>query len=318
MSEVGAFANLPATAYSSLLPGHHLSHYGGGIKMRIGAFRIWRTALPAFALISTTFVLSAGVLTALPGTAHAQQTPASSEQVWQGLKGDVFGDRAIQVDSDLVRIEAPKRAQDAALVPIDISIDPKKAPNGIKSLTLIIDVNPSPVAATFTIGKDAGVTHLSTRVRVNDYSYLRAIAETPDGKLYMTKTFVKASGGCSAPAVKNMDEAKKTMGQMKLRQFAAADGKAPELQLMIRHPNNSGLQRDPLTQYFIPAHFIQKLTISQADRPIMSMEGGISISEDPNFRFDYKPQGSGDIRVEAVDTEGKKFNDHWPITAAGL
>ncbi|MGN6772582.1 MAG: quinoprotein dehydrogenase-associated SoxYZ-like carrier [Rhizobiaceae bacterium] len=258
------------------------------------------------------------MLTALPRTAHAQQTPASSEQVWQGLKGDVFGDRAIQVDSDLVRIEAPKRAQDAALVPIDISIDPKKAPDGIKSLTLIIDVNPSPVAATFTIGKDAGVTHLSTRVRVNDYSYLRAIAETPDGKLYMTKTFVKASGGCSAPAVKNMDEAKKTMGQMKLRQFAASDGKAPELQLMIRHPNNSGLQRDPQTQYFIPAHFIQTLTISQADRPILSMEGGISISEDPNFRFDYKPQGSGEIQVEAVDTEGKKFTGHWPIEAAGL
>jgi sulfur-oxidizing protein SoxY len=312
-----AFAKLPAATYNSLRPGHHLSYLGGGIKMRIGAFRTWRALLPA-ALISSAFVLSAAALTAFPGTALAQQTPASSDRIWQSLKGDVFGDRTIQADSDLVRIEAPKRAQDAALVPVDISIDPKKAPNGVKSLTLIIDVNPSPVAATFTIGKDAGVTHLSTRVRVNDYSFLRVIAETPDGKLYMTKTFVKASGGCSAPAVKNMDEAKKTMGQMKLRQFAAADGKAPELQLMIRHPNNSGLQRDPLTQYFIPAHFIQKLTISQADRPIMSMEGGISISEDPNFRFDYKPQGSGDIRVEAVDTEGKKFNDHWPITAAGL
>lgn len=280
--------------------------------MRIGAFRTWRAVLPA-ALIS-----SALAFTALPGVALAQQTPASSDRIWQELKGDVFGDRTIQADSDLVRIEAPKRAQDAALVPVDISIDPKKAPAGVKSLTLIIDVNPSPVAATFTIGKDAGVTHLSTRVRVNDYSFLRAIAETPDGKLYMTKTFVKASGGCSAPAVKNMDEAKKTMGQMKLRQFAAADGKAPELQLMIRHPNNSGLQRDPLTQYFIPAHFIQTLTISQADRPILSMEGGISISEDPNFRFDYKPEGSGEIKVEAVDTEGKKFTGHWPVEAAGL
>ena len=68
--------------------------------------------------------------------------------------------------------------------------------------------------------------------------------------------------------------------------------KAQELQLMIRHPNNSGLQRDPLTQYFIPAHFVQTLSISQADRPILSMEGGISISEDPNFRFDFTAQGT--------------------------
>jgi len=317
MSKARMFANMPATAYNSLWPGHHLSHYGGGIKMRIVAFWTWRAALPV-ALISSILAFGTGALVAWPDAAHAQQTPASSEQVWQDLKGDVFGDRTIQADSDIVRIEAPKRAQDAALVPVDISFDPEKAPDGIKSLTLIIDVNPSPVAATFTIGKDSGVTHLSTRVRVNDYSFLRVIAETPDGKLYMTKTFVKASGGCSAPAVKNMDEAKKTIGQMKLRQFAATDGKAPELQLMIRHPNNSGLQRDPLTQYFIPAHFIQTLTISQAGQPILSMEGGISISEDPNFRFDYKPRGSGEIQVEAVDTEGKKFNDHWPVKAAGL
>ena len=56
---------------------------------------------------------------------------------------------------------------------------------------------------------------------------------------------------------------------------------------MIRHPNNSGLQRDPITQYFIPAHFVQKLSIAQGDRLILAMEGGISISEDPNFRFDF-------------------------------
>ena len=36
-----------------------------------------------------------------------------------------------------------------------------------------------------------------------------------------------------------------------------------EAQIMIRHPNYSGLQRDPLTQYFIPAHFVDKLSVSQ-------------------------------------------------------
>jgi sulfur-oxidizing protein SoxY len=87
---------------------------------------------------------------------------------------------------------------------------------------------------------------------------------------------------------------------------------------MIRHPNNSGLQRDPITQYFIPAHFVQKLSISQGDQKILSMEGGISISEDPNFRFDFSARGNGEISVEAVDTDGKVFHDQWPLEAAGL
>jgi sulfur-oxidizing protein SoxY len=278
-----------------------------------------RAVLPVVRLL-TALVFTLGIIVAMGGYAAAQQTVAGSDGIWQALKGDVFGDRAILLDSGLVRIEAPKRAQDAALVPVDIFIDPAKAPDGVKSVTMIIDVNPAPVAARFDLGKDAGVTHISTRVRVNDYSFIRAIAETGEGKLHMSQTFVKASGGCSAPAVKNSAEAMATMGQMKLRQFAAdqAMSKSEEIQLMIRHPNNSGLQRDPLTQYFIPAHFVDKLSISQGDRLILAMEGGISISEDPNFRFDFNAQGGEEITVVASDTEGKKFENKWPVGATGL
>ncbi|WP_459077647.1 quinoprotein dehydrogenase-associated SoxYZ-like carrier [Mesorhizobium sp. A623] len=282
------------------------------------ASRSRRPALPLAILAAAGIAMAS--LVGFSGPATAQQTTVSSEKLWNGMKGDVFGDRPILMDTGLVKIEAPKRAQDAAIVPVDITIDPTKAPEGIKSLTLIIDANPSPVAATFEIGKGAGVTHISTRVRVNDYSYLRAIAEMPSGELHMAQTFVKASGGCSAPAVKNMDKALATMGKMKLRQFPPQDtmSKSEDIQLMIRHPNNSGLQRDPITQYFIPAHFIQKLAISQGDRPILSMEGGISISEDPNFRFDFSAQGTDKLNVEAVDTDGKVFHDQWPLEAAGL
>lgn len=260
-------------------------------------------------------------LGAMAGPAHAQAVDARSQAAWASLKTDVFEDREISVDDGLVRIQAPKRAQDAAIVPVDIFIDPARFPGGVKTLTLIVDMNPSPVAATFQFGENAGVTHLSTRLRVDDYSYLRAIAETGSGQLHMAQTFVKASGGCSAPAVKNQTEAEKTMGQMKLRQFAAqeqAGGKRSDLQLMIRHPNNSGLQKDPLTQYFIPPHFVHKLSVSQGERQIFSMEGGISISEDPNFRFDYTSDGKGEIRAEAIDTDGKVYHDQWPLEAAGL
>ena len=153
-------------------------------------------------------------------------------------------------------------------------------------------------------------------MRVNDYSYLRAIAETTSGELHMAKDLHQGLGRVSAPAVKNSAEALAAMGKMKLRRFPPGSdpmSKAEELQLMIRHPNNSGLQRDPLTQYFIPAHFVQKLSISQGDRLILAMEGGISISEDPNFRFDFNAHGSGDIKVDAVDTDGKDFRDSWPL-----
>ena len=192
------------------------------------------------------------------------------------------------------------------------------APGGIKSVTMIIDVNPAPVAATFQIGKDAGVTHLSTRVRVNDYSYLRAIAETQSGELHMAQTFVKASGGCSAPAVKNTDEALASMGQMKLRQFVPlADEtmtKAQELQLMIRHPNNSGLQRDPLTQLFHSRAF-RPDSVDLAGRSADPVDGRRNFDLGrPQFPLRFRQRtATGGIRVKAIDTDGKVFQDEWPL-----
>jgi sulfur-oxidizing protein SoxY len=256
--------------------------------------------------------------------ADSQKTSAPEAATWNSLKGDVFGDRPIQPADGLVSIDAPKRAEDAAIVPIDMHFKTDSRTGRIKAVTLIVDENPAPVAAVFTFGRDAGVRHLATRLRVNAYSYVRAIAETEDGKLHMTEVFVKASGGCSAPAMKNQDEAMASLGKMKLRVFpSTAQGMEPmtratEIQLMIRHPNNSGLQMDQLTRYYIPAHFIQGLKVSQGDRLVMSMEGGISISEDPNFRFEFDARPGEDIKVEAADTEGKNFRDEWPIESSSL
>jgi sulfur-oxidizing protein SoxY len=285
---------------------HLRSHWTGALATRIIAAAV------------TGLVLTAN----LPQTAAAQSTQEESNRLWEGLKKDVFGDRPIKLGTGLVTLVAPKRAQDAGLVPVDIAIDPVKSGGGVKSLTLIIDVNPAPLAAKFELGKDSGVTNLSTRVRVNDYSFVRVIAETAAGELHMSEVFVKASGGCSAPAVKNPQEAKLTMGLMKLKQFSEksdANMSAPnELQLMIRHPNNSGLQMDQITRYFIPPHFVDKLTVSKDGAMILKMEAGISISEDPNFRFNYDAGGGKEIEAEAIDTEGLVFKDKWPVEAAGL
>ena len=47
------------------------------------------------------------------------------------------------------------------------------------------------------------------------------------------------------------------------------------------------------------------------------MEGGISIAEDPNFRFTFKPNGAKQFRVEAEDTTGKTFSGAWPAVRDG-
>jgi sulfur-oxidizing protein SoxY len=257
---------------------------------------------------------------AMPPAAYAQAaTEQPSEETWNSIKGDIFTDRPILDGAGLVVLDAPKRAEDAAVVPIGMRVnfagDDKRT---LKSLTLVIDENPAPVAGTFTIGPHAGVTSISTRVRVNSYSYVRAVAELSDGKLYGVKAFVKASGGCSAPAAANADATKSMLGQMKFRTFRSEADALPEAQIMLRHPQNSGLQMDQVTRLYVPPFFIDKLRIWQGNDLVVTMEGGIAIAEDPNIRFDYKPNGAADFRAEAVDTSKNLFKDAWPVEKSML
>jgi len=255
----------------------------------------------------------------------APATPAASTDgydPWPGLVQDIFNNRPMSDGSDVIGIEMPTRAEDAAIVPVTLRT--KLSPGDsrrVKTITLVIDQNPAPMAAKFTLGADANVTEISTRVRVNNYTDVHAVAELSDGKLYVTKTYVKASGGCSAPAVKDAEEAKNRLGQMRYRQFARPEqGPASNIrdaQIMIGHPNNSGLQMDQVTHLYIPAFFINELHLWQDDSPVLAMEGGISISEDPNIRFTYVSNGAKHFRAEAKDTDGHIFQHEWNADASG-
>lgn len=264
-----------------------------------------------------------GLLTAALGMHAAPLAAAEPYDPWPGLIQDIFNNRPMNDGADIIGIEMPYRAEDAAIVPV--TLKSKLSPDDsrrVLAITLVIDQNPAPMAAKFELGPDARVSEISTRVRVNNYTNVHAVAELSDGKLYMVKTFVKASGGCSAPAAKNLEEAKNHLGQMKYRQFAGVDqgptnGKR-EAQIMIGHPNNSGLQMDQVTQLYIPAFFVNELHLWQDDSPVLSMEGGISISEDPNIRFTYVSTGAKRFRAEAKDTQGHVFQHEWNADDSGM
>ena len=248
-------------------------------------------------------VLAAPLL-AGPGLAAEVENPLEPSPLWQDMRSSIIGtDDEPPIDPAVLLLDAPKRADNPALVPVRIT-QPPGAP-AITALALVIDGNPAPVAAEFTFGAALMPLDFEVRVRVDAYSDLRAIATLADGSKVMAGRFVKASGGCAAPAGKSMDQVRASMGQMRFR-TTQEDGRNIGT-LMIRHPNFSGLQRDQVTLLTIPAEFIQVLEVKQGDDALFTMEAGISISEDPVFRFAHAP-GQGPVTVHAQDTEGRVWD----------
>jgi sulfur-oxidizing protein SoxY len=258
-------------------------------------------------------LLALGLMLGLAGGVRAAQYDP-----WPDLVASVFDGRAIEDGTGIIALDAPYRAEDAAVVPMTIRSElPDGSPRRIEKITLVIDNNPSPVAAVFTLGEAGTVRAISTRVRVNAYTNVHAVAELDDGKLYGVVKFVKASGGCSAPGIKD-PTAVAQIGEMKFRRF---EGEAPagleDAQIMIRHPNNSGLQMDPLTMYYIPAYFVQELKLTIGGELLFSMQGGISISENPTFRLAYSGFADAPVDAEAKDTKDKLYRGSWPAKAGG-
>jgi sulfur-oxidizing protein SoxY len=252
------------------------------------------------------FISMLAMLISFSFTTHAA---TAEQELWAGLKQTYFGDREIRENADdLLVLEAPTRAEDAAIVPISVkSLQPQTADRYIKNIHIIIDKNPMPYSANFHLSPALGEVDIATRVRIDQYTDMRAIAEMNDGSLHMVSRFVKASGGCSAPAGKDMEAAMARLGKMQIRMREANIGETTQAQVVVSHPNNSGLQFDQKTRGYIPPHYVKEMVIDFAGENLITLEAGISISEDPSVRFNFTPQKHGVLKAVVNDSKEMSY-----------
>jgi sulfur-oxidizing protein SoxY len=237
---------------------------------------------------------------------------------WQELKAAVFDGRATVDGAGLVMLEAPKRALDAALVPITVTTRPG---SDVTGLTLVIDDNPGPVAARVQFGPRGDPSLLALRVRVNQYTYMHAVAETADGALHETAQFVKAAGGCSAPVGAGEAESLAQIGRMKLRLSGEVTAGQPvDAQLLVRHPNFNGMQMDQVTRLYTPMRIVQQVEIALNGARVLVMENDISLATDPTIGFRFVPRAEdlpGTLTVTVRDSDNAVFEQSFDVPASG-
>ena len=239
---------------------------------------------------------------------------------WLQLKETYFGDKDIAESDDIIDMEAPSRAHDAATVPIKITTHNQD--QAVRQLHLIVDMNPIPLAGIFNFSEEAVAwSALETRIRINEYTDIRAIAELEDGSLHMTTRFVKAAGGCSAPAMADLDAAMAKAGKMQVLLNSITDDNAieglSEATIKISHPNNSGMQFDQVSRNYIPAFYVNKIGAAYNGKELVVIETNFSMSENPTVRLAFNAEEDfEDLSVYAIDSKGNRYEKSAELEAA--
>jgi sulfur-oxidizing protein SoxY len=260
-----------------------------------------RSALRRLAALA----LIPGAARAAPGGLPSATHEASSPE-WDRLRDRMFSGRSLIAGQDTVQLTVPLRAAYGASVPVKVvSKVPQRANLYVRKIYLVVDKNPSPVALTLDLTTAIGQADFETRLRVDEYSHVRVISELSNGELHTDSRYVKTSGGCSAPPNRGaLHLIGKTMlkvtGELRPGALTAAE-------VTVVHPNDTGFELNQVTVMYIPPHFVRSIAVRFAGQPVFEADLDFSVSENPMLRFNFVPNGAGELRAEVVDSKDDRF-----------
>lgn len=241
---------------------------------------------------------------------------AVAEPAWPMIRDAVWGAGTLAPAGDALAIAAPYRTETDSRTVLGTSV---RAPAGtaVRALTLVIDENPMPVSAVIRFAEPQAAAAFDATMRLDGPTPVHAVAELTDGRSIVAETFVKTSGegACAAPPGTDPAVALATLGNMDATFVAARvapQASAPErlaalgrrdLAIGVSHPSHSGLQRDQISLLYIPMRYISEVAVSVDGRPFATVEGSISLSENPRLTLSL-PAAASEVRVTMTDTEG--------------
>ena len=237
----------------------------------------------------------------LPSATHDATSPE-----WDKLREKLFPGRTLSAGQGTVQVIAPLRAAYGASVPVKLlSKLPQRPELYVRKIYLVVDKNPSPIAAVLDLTVEVGQADFETRLRVDEYSHVRVVSELSNGELHTDSRYVKTSGGCSAPP--NRDALHligrtqlKIAGELRMEQPTPVD-------VTVVHPNDTGFELNNITVMYIPPHFVRSIKVSYAQRKVFDAELDFSVSENPTLRFNFVPHGRGELRADVTDSKEAQF-----------
>jgi sulfur-oxidizing protein SoxZ len=92
---------------------------------------------------------------------------------------------------------------------------------------------------------------------------------------------------------------------MKIR--AQLQGNVADVKVLMFHPMETGLRKDPITGDLIPPHFIRRVVATHNGKTVMEAQWSRAVSKNPFVNFRIRDARPGDkVAVAWEDNKGEK------------
>lgn len=247
--------------------------------------------LPAALAVVTACLICHGHALAAMG-----DDPLRSPQ-WTDIKDRYLGAAKAVFDSRVV-VSGPKVAEDSMNVPVGIRIT---GLSEVRRVMVIADLNP--IVKVLEFSPKGALPFLHFRMKLQQGSPVRAMAQTADGVWHVGGIWIDASGGgCTAPSVgRSAANWTETLGQVQSRVWQG-EGQS-RVKLSIMHPMDTGLAPG------IPAFYIERLSLQDASgKEWMTLDTFEPVSENPVFSFDFTGPPPAGLTLVGRDNNGNRIN----------
>jgi len=239
----------------------------------------------------------------------------AANEAWDSIRTQLYPDHGMLNGNRVIAIDAPYRTFDDARTELAAHV---VAPEGglITKVTVVLDENPMPVSAVFTLDTPMPSFFFDMTMRVNGPTPMHVLAEMSDGRVFVEETFVKTSGtgACSAPPGTDPELALAGLGNMDIIVSDALPGvgagglnnltsRLGRMDVDISHPSHSGMQMDQISLLFIPMRYVETVEIDLDGAGYVDMTGSISLSENPRVGISV-PRATRSVGVTMTDTDG--------------
>ena len=95
------------------------------------------------------------------------------------------------------------------------------------------------------------------------------------------------------------------------------DGDVAQVRVLIGHPMETGLRKDPKTNELVPLHFIKNVTVTHNGKTVLHPQWSQAISKNPFLEFRVRNARPDDeIAISWLDNRGETSSTSGRVPAA--